>query len=485
MTSKEDIEASEKIKDEGNKMFKEKKYSQAIDLYTQAIELNATPAVLCNRAFAHLKNDCAGAAMTDANQSIELDPGFVKAYYRRASAYVMIGKWKEALKDYRRVTQLRPGDADAAKKFKECDKEVKRQAFLLAIKTEEKGLMCDRLAVGAEGSWTNIPVPPSFSGPVIKGSKVDFEYAEALKDWMKDEKMPCKRDVTGILVESRGVLAAYPNVVPVNVPETGDIKLNLCGDVHGQYYDLLHLFKLGGPPGPKNWYLFNGDFVDRGSYSVECILLLLAYKLSFPEFIHMSRGNHEGRSLNTVYGFEGEVNAKLGSGSEAFDLFQEVFQALPLAHVINKKIFTVHGGLFDKDGVTIEMINKQNRFCDPDSGLLCHMLWSDPMNMPGRAPNKRGVGVTFGPDVTREFLATNGLEYIVRSHEVKDEGYVVEHGGKCITVFSAPNYCDSVGNKAAFITIKPPNYTPSYTVFESQKHPGKQAMAYSRMFQFQ
>eukprot|EP01061_Rhynchopus_euleeides_P017242 TRINITY_DN286_c1_g4_i1.p1 TRINITY_DN286_c1_g4~~TRINITY_DN286_c1_g4_i1.p1 ORF type:complete len:480 (+),score=211.51 TRINITY_DN286_c1_g4_i1:287-1726(+) len=476
-----DAARAEELKDEGNKFFKEKRWGAAISKYSEAIALDPKPAYLCNRAFAHVKNDCAGAAIADAKQSIELDPSFIKAYYRRASGNVLLGKWKEALKDYKRVVQLRPSDADAAKKFKECDKEVKRLAFLAAIKTDEKE---PTFVKYASGKWQDIPVPSSFSGPQIQ-EKVTLEYVEGIRDHMKAEKMPSKRDVFGMLTMGRECFEKFPNVVPVNVPEDGSCKINLCGDVHGQYYDLLHLFERGGAPGPKNWYLFNGDFVDRGSYSVECFLLLLAYKLLYPEHIFMSRGNHEGRSLNTVYGFEGEVNAKLTGGAELFDLFQDVFQSLPLGHCVNEKVFCVHGGLFDRDGVTIEMINSENRFCEPDSGLMCHMLWSDPQEMPGRSPNKRGVGVTFGPDVTEDFLKTNGLSYIVRSHEVKDEGYVVEHNGKCITVFSAPNYCDSVGNKAAFITLSPPEFRPSYTVFDSQPHPGKKAMAYSRMFQFQ
>eukprot|EP01059_Diplonema_ambulator_P025740 TRINITY_DN4283_c0_g1_i1.p1 TRINITY_DN4283_c0_g1~~TRINITY_DN4283_c0_g1_i1.p1 ORF type:complete len:514 (+),score=147.03 TRINITY_DN4283_c0_g1_i1:99-1544(+) len=477
-----EVEEAQRLKDEGNKFFKEQKYAQAIAFYSKAIELDPQPAILCNRAFALLKTDCAGAAIEDATRSIELDPTFAKAYYRRATGYVMLGKWKDANKDYKRVTQMRPGDADAAKKYAECNKEVKRQAFLLAIKTEEKGLLCEKYAENGESDWREIVVPPSYDGPSIGSSgEITLEYVEQLREHLKKEKMPSKRDVTGMLVKGRNVFATFPNAVPVNIPE--DVQINVCGDVHGQFYDLLHLFKLGGDPSPTNWYLFNGDFVDRGSYSVECFLLLLAYKLLYPNYFFMSRGNHEGRSLNTVYGFEGEVKEKL-QGSDLFDLFQEVFQALPMSHIINGKVWTVHGGLYAQDNVTIDMINKQNRFCEPDSGLLCEMMWSDPMAMPGRAPNKRGVGVTFGPDVTENFLKTNGLEYVIRSHEVKDEGYVVEHGGKCITVFSAPNYCDTVGNKAAFITLKHPDFRPSYTVFSAQPHPGKKSMAYSRMFQF-
>lgn len=128
-----------------------------------------------------------------------------------------------------------------------------------------------------------------------------------------------------------------------------------------------------------------------------------------------------------------------------FGLFSEVFCLLPLAHVLNNRVLVVHGGLFSTDGVTLDDIRKIDRRQEPpDSGMMSELLWSDPQPMPGRAPSKRGVGVGFGPDVTERFLSSNGLELLVRSHEVKDEGYYVEANGKCITIFSAPNYCDQV-----------------------------------------
>jgi len=101
----------------------------------------------------------------------------------------------------------------------------------------------------------------------------------------------------------------------------------------------------------------------------------------------------------------------------------------------------MHGGLFSRDDVTLQEIREIDRNRQPpDEGLMCELLWSDPQPQMGRAPSKRGVGVQFGPDVTQNFLSINSLDYIVRSHEVKNDGYEVGHDGKCITVFSAPNY---------------------------------------------
>eukprot|EP00042_Codosiga_hollandica_P017171 m.46069 g.46069 ORF g.46069 m.46069 type:complete len:151 (-) comp47370_c0_seq1:1113-1565(-) len=142
----------------------------------------------------------------------------------------------------------------------------------------------------------------------------------------------------------------------------------------------------------------------------------------------------------------------------------------------------VHGGLFSRDGVKLDEIRSINRRCQPpEEGLMCEMLWSDPQMMPGRTQSKRGVGCQFGPDVTHRFLADNNLELLVRSHEVKPEGYEVMHDGKCITIFSAPNYCDQMGNKGAFITFHH-DMKPKFTTFNSSPHPDVKPMAYASQF---
>jgi len=150
-------------------------------------------------------------------------------------------------------------------------------------------------------------------------------------------------------------------------------------------------------------------------------------------------GNHESINMNQMYGFTGEVTAKYTSAMA--DIFTQVFNWLPLCHCINQKILVMHGGLFSNDNVTLDNIRRIERNCQPpEEGLMCELLWSDPQQWAGRGPSKRGVGIQFGPDVTETFCQNNNLDYIIRSHEVKDMGYEVAHNGKCITVFSAPNY---------------------------------------------
>lgn len=146
-------------------------------------------------------------------------------------------------------------------------------------------------------------------------------------------------------------------------------------------------------------------------------------------------------------------------------------------------MFIVHGGLPSEDGVKISDVQALNRDREPpESGIMCDLMWSDPQAPPGRAASKRGIGQSFGPDVTESFLSNNDLDLVVRSHEVRDNGYEEEHGGKLITVFSAPNYCDQMGNKGAFIHFnRSNNLKPQFTTFDAVPHPPVRPMQYANM----
>ncbi|KAL0739897.1 hypothetical protein Bca4012_081410 [Brassica carinata] len=329
------------------------------------------------------------------------------------------------------------------------------------------------------GSFSGSEVEPQYSGARIEGEEVTLDFVKQMMEDFKNQKTLHKRYAYQIVLKTRQILQALPSLVDISVPNGK--HFTVCGDVHGQFYDLLNIFELNGLPSEENPYLFNGDFVDRGSFSVEIILTLFAFKCMAPSSIYLARGNHESKSMNKIYGFEGEVRSKL---SEKFvDLFAEVFCYLPLAHVINEKIFVVHGGLFSVDGVKLSDIRAIDRFCEPpEEGLMCELLWSDPQPLPGRGPSKRGVGLSFGGDVTKRFLEDNNLDLVVRSHEVKDEGYEVDHDGKLITVFSAPNYCDQMGNKGAYIRFEAPDMKPNIVTFSAVPHPDVKPMAYANNF---
>ncbi|KAL2322572.1 hypothetical protein Fmac_026951 [Flemingia macrophylla] len=531
-TEKSNVSKAEELKILANEAFNARKYSLAIDLYTQAIELNSQNAVyLANRAFAHLRLEEYGSAIQDATKAIEIDPTYSKGYYRRGAAHLGLGKFKEALKDFQQVKKMCPNDPDATKKLKECEKAVMKLKFEEAISLPEserrsiaesidfhtigKGrnsvptevaIAAVTVAVMAAAMlfrtskttivvaivvglllllwafwWSghNTDVEPQYSGARIEGDVVTLDFVKKMMEDFKNQKFLHKRYAFQIVLQTREMLQALPSLVDIHVPDGK--RFTVCGDVHGQYYDLLNIFELNGLPSEDNPYLFNGDFVDRGSFSLEVILTLFAFKCMSPSGIYLARGNHESKSMNKIYGFEGEVRSKL---NETFvELFAEVFCCLPLAHVINEKIFVVHGGLFSVDGVKLSDIRSINRFCEPpEEGLMCELLWSDPQPLPGRGPSKRGVGLSFGADVTKRFLQENDLDLVVRSHEVKDEGYEIEHDGKLITVFSAPNYCDQMGNKGAFIRFEAPEMKPNIVTFSAVPHPDVKPMAYANNF---
>ncbi|KAG2233053.1 hypothetical protein INT48_009853 [Thamnidium elegans] len=469
---------AEQIKNEANVLFKDKKFPAAIEKYTEAIQVNPNVAsYYTNRAFCHLKLESYGYAIADSDKALEVDPNFTKANYRRASANMALGDFKAALKDLRVVSKRAPSDKDAKSKFDECAKIVRRIEFEKAIEHDEvRRSVADSIEVDA------ITVESSYNGPKINEDtkKVDLDFIKGMVNRFKDEKMIHRKYAFMIVLAIREYMLEAPSLIDVKVPSDG--KLTVCGDVHGQFYDFINIFETNGYPSEKHAYLFNGDFVDRGSFSVEVILTLFAYKLLYPNQVFLARGNHETDNMNKVYGFEGEVKAKFSD--MMFKLFSETFNALPLSHVIENKIFVTHGGLFSRDGVTLDEIRKIDRITQgqPGSdGLMCELLWSDPQPEMGRVPNKRGVGIQFGPDVTKNFLETNGLDMIIRSHEVKEEGYVIEHDGKCVTVFSAPNYCDTVGNKGALINITP-DMKLDYVTFSAVPHPSVRPMQYASQF---
>ncbi|XP_027340580.1 serine/threonine-protein phosphatase 5 isoform X1 [Abrus precatorius] len=538
-SEKSNVSKAEELKLLANEAFNARKYAQAIDLYTQAIELNSQNAVyLANRAFAHLRLEEYGSAIQDATKAIEIDPKYSKGYYRRGAAHLGLGKFKEALKDFQQVKKMCPNDPDATKKLKECEKAVMKLKFeeAIAVPESQRRSVAESIDFHSIGKGRNSSVPtevaiaavtvavmaaavmlfrtskttivvaivvglllllgafwwtghdtdvePQYSGARIEGDVVTLDFVKKMMEDFKNQKCLHKRYAFQIVLQTREMLQALPSLVDINVPDGK--HFTVCGDVHGQYYDLLNIFELNGLPSEENPYLFNGDFVDRGSFSLEVILTLFAFKCMSPSAIYLARGNHESKSMNKIYGFEGEVRSKL---NDTFvELFAEVFCCLPLAHVINEKIFVVHGGLFSVDGVKLSDIRSINRFCEPpEEGLMCELLWSDPQPQPGRGPSKRGVGLSFGADVTKRFLQENNLDLVVRSHEVKDEGYEIEHDGKLITVFSAPNYCDQMGNKGAFIRFEAPDMKPNIVTFSAVPHPDVKPMAYAnnflRMFQ--
>ena len=230
-----------------------------------------------------------------------------------------------------------------------------------------------------------------------------------------------------------------------------EAPLRVCGDIHGQYYDLLRIFEHCGYPGEYN-YLFLGDYVDRGKQSIESICLLLTYKIKCPNKVHLLRGNHESSVTNRIYGFYDECKRRYNV--RLWRNFTELFNFLPVAALIDEKILCMHGGL-SPDLRNFSSINEISRPTDiPDSGLLCDLLWSDPdKDVLEFDENDRGVSVVFGEKIVQEFNRKNDLDLIIRAHQVVDDGYEFFAQRQLITIFSAPNYCGEFDNSAGIMII--------------------------------
>lgn len=195
----------------------------------------------------------------------------------------------------------------------------------------------------------------------------------------------------------------------------------MVGDIHGQFYDLVKMFEVGGKI-ENNKYLFLGDFVDRGSFSIEVLILIYAIKINFPTTIFILRGNHECRQLTAFFNFKDECLYKYDQ--EVYDMFMDSFDNLPLGCVLNGKFIAVHGGI-SPELKTIEDIKRIDRYHEPPrAGIFCDLLWSDPVdNEQGaceggwRGNEVRGCSWFFGSDSVNRFLSRNNLISVIRAHE--------------------------------------------------------------------
>ncbi|ONL94065.1 Serine/threonine-protein phosphatase PP2A-4 catalytic subunit [Zea mays] len=250
-----------------------------------------------------------------------------------------------------------------------------------------------------------------------------------------EQLMQCRplaeQEVKALCEKAKEILMEESNVQPVKSPVT------ICGDIHGQFHDLVELFRIGGKC-PDTNYLFMGDYVDRGYYSVEtvtvstlaypnllgtkrlycCFLLqlLVALKVRYPHRITILRGNHESRQVES-------------------------------------EIFCLHGGL-SPSIENLDSVRSLDRVQEvPHEGPMCDLLWSDPDDRCGWGISPRGAGYTFGQDISEQFNHTNNLKLVARAHQLVMEGYNWAHEQKVVTIFSAPNYCYRCGNMASILEV--------------------------------
>lgn len=272
-------------------------------------------------------------------------------------------------------------------------------------------------------------LPPRATGEGVAPIKVNMEEDELRQ----------------LCMLSREMFLSQPVLLEIDAP------INICGDIHGQYYDLLRIFQCLGHPDNSN-YLFLGDYVDRGAYSLEVIALLLAFKLKYPNRFFLLRGNHETASINRVYGFYDECKRRYSI--KLWKIFCDCFNCMPIAAIVGQKIFCCHGGL-SPELKSMDQIRRIVRPTDvPDTGLLCDLLWSDPDKDTALwGENERGVSFVFGRRVVRNFLAEHNLDLVCRAHQVVEDGYEFFADRGLITIFSAPNYCGDYDNAGGMVVV--------------------------------
>ena len=277
-----------------------------------------------------------------------------------------------------------------------------------------------------------------------------FKFIEKLKKARKGaicQELSIKEGECDYIIDKAyDIIKKEDSMLKISAP------LYICGDIHGQYYDLLRVFDILEYP-PKSKFLFLGDYVDRGKQSLECLLLLLCLKIIYPSKIFLLRGNHESEALNKIYGFYDECKRRITI--KCFKKITNLFNILPITALIDENILCMHGGL-SKDLTKIEQLDKILRPTEiPDDGLLCDLVWSDPSDVLSDdfGENERNVSVTFSKKVVEEFTKNNGLDLICRAHQVVEEGFQFFAGMKLVIIFTEPNYMGEFDNNGGILEV--------------------------------
>ena len=312
-----------------------------------------------------------------------------------------------------------------------------------------------------EASYTGIHL-----GKVYK----EEDFMKMVEEFQSGNKLHAKYALQ-ILKDAIAAYQKYPNIC-----ECKDSSIIVVGDIHGSFRDLYYIIEKFGIPGKNNSFVFNGDFVDRGSKQIEVLLTLLYAHLLYPEHVFLNRGNHEDLSINLSNhfqrNFKHDVDKKYGQYSLAvFNKAQSLFRCLPVATIVDNRTgvraFVVHGGLSNRLSMSFINSSNFNRFqfgsvlvndtqyddTKRTAEIFSDLIWSDPSASNGVSKNlRRGMGYFFGPDISAQFCSKHGYTTVIRSHEVRDEGFSQDHK-HCVTIFSSSLYCGG-SNKAAVIIIK-------------------------------
>ncbi|XP_055328222.1 serine/threonine-protein phosphatase with EF-hands 2-like isoform X2 [Paramacrobiotus metropolitanus] len=375
--------------------------------------------------------------------------------------------------------------------------------------------------------YETIVVPDSYQG--FRLSKPYYQNAlEQLIESVKAKQRIHVKFVLEILHEARTTLKSLPNIRYASTSLSK--KITVVGDLHGKIDDLLIIFYKAGLPDTTNPFVFNGDYVDRGFFSLEILLILLMALITNPNAVFLNRGNHEDHVMNLRYGFIKEISNKYRQveSKKIRRLIADVFSWMPVATIIDQKVFVTHGGVSNMTDIKLIQTLKRSKYIsilnppispnqdsvkspngtdheavhdlepqaeqvdqgkvtdskaflrvvdvDDDAEAtfewkqIVDLLWSDPSAVNGCTPNTfRGGGCYFGPDVSKQFMDANNLQYMIRSHECKQDGYEITHDGRVVTLFSASNYYEVGSNRGAFCRLMAPELKPHFVQYISTR----------------
>ena len=293
----------------------------------------------------------------------------------------------------------------------------------------------------------------------IKRAEKEIEESSDRITYLKEKLIESRKGqfCTNVKLSEREIFTVIEKALLIfeNEPSMLELEppLYICGDIHGQFYDLLRVFDILKYP-PKSRFLFLGDYVDRGKKSLECILLLLCLKIKYPTQIYLLRGNHESADVNRTYGFFDECKRKVSV--KIYKKFCNLFNMLPITALVGEKILCMHGGLAYelKDINQLKLIKRPTEI--PEAGLLCDLVWSDPddsLIFDFKTNKERGISVCFSKKLVEDFTQKHDLDLICRAHQVVEEGFQFFANMKLITIFTAPNYMGEFDNNGGILEV--------------------------------
>ncbi|PAA52716.1 hypothetical protein BOX15_Mlig023621g1 [Macrostomum lignano] len=268
--------------------------------------------------------------------------------------------------------------------------------------------------------------------------------------------------------------------------------INIVGDLHGQFHDLLRIFDALGQP-PESRFLFLGDYIDRGKYSLEVMTLLFVLMLLYPNSVYLLRGNHETANICCRYGFKDEIGMRFikAQAHKVLGGFVRTFQWMSMCAIIDGQIFCCHGGIspsymlqpFNLRGgqqANVQALNESKKPVEPSRpSVLCDIIWADPMSGVMNVqfsptseslteakwlPNKRGCSFMFSGVALEEVMRMFQTQMLIRGHQVAQNGFLTHHNRRCVTVFSAPGYCGVYNNACSILQVD--------RMVDNNRHPG-------------